>query len=63
MIYDISDTGARLTVADEQQIPDNFILLLSRDGGARRICKTAWRSGFNVGIKFVPNSISAKLDC
>ena len=63
MIYDISETGARLTVAGEEQVPDNFTLLLSRNGGTRRICQTTWRSGFNVGIKFLRNSTSVTLEC
>jgi hypothetical protein len=63
MIYDISEIGARLTVADEEPIPDNFTLLLSRDGSARRICQTTSRSGFNIGIKFLRNPPLVKSNC
>lgn len=63
LVYDISESGAKLTVAGEEQVPDNFTLLLSCDGGIRRICQVAWRSGFNIGIKFLRNPPLVELDC
>lgn len=63
MIYDISATGARLTVAGDQQVPDNFNLFLARDRSTQRRCQTAWRSGLNVGVKFLRDPSSVKLDC
>ena len=63
MVYDVSETGARLTLADDEQVPDSLVLLLSRNGSARRHCQIVWRSGINVGIKFVPENDAIKLDC
>ncbi len=53
MIWNISSTGAKLTVGDDEVIPDEFNLLLARDGAARRRCRVIWRKGFYAGVKFV----------
>ena len=37
-IADISETGARIQLEDERELPDRFILLLTRNGDARRHC-------------------------
>ena len=63
MIYDISKTGAKLTLAGDEQVPDSFVLLLSRDGSVRRHCQIVWRSGINIGIKFIRQNNAVKLDC
>jgi len=55
MISDMSSTGAKLTIGDDAPIPDEFHLLLSRDGNARRRCRVIWRKGFYAGVKFLPD--------
>jgi hypothetical protein len=52
MITDISHEGARL-FADTVEVPDQFHLLISGDGGARRECRVVWRLGGEVGVSFV----------
>jgi PilZ domain len=52
-IYDISNTGVRITLATEEEIPAEFTLLLTADGRARRRCSVIWRDGFNVGAEFI----------
>src|SRR3974377_1717490 len=47
IIWDISDSGARLTVADDQQVPDEFTLLL------RRRCRGVRRYDGQVGVVFM----------
>jgi hypothetical protein len=47
IIWDISDSGARLTVADDQQAPDEFTLLL------RRRCRVVRRYDGRVGVVFM----------
>ena len=47
IIWDISDSGARLTVADDQQVPDEFTLLL------RRRCRVVRRYDGQVGVQFM----------
>jgi hypothetical protein len=46
IIWDISANGARLTVADEQNIPDEFTLLL------RRRCRVVRRYEGQIGVQF-----------
>ena len=56
-IADISETGARIVLATECELPDRFVLLLTRAGEARRYCRLVWRDGLNVGVEFpVPHS-------
>jgi len=51
-ISDISETGARLNLASDVELPDTFLLLLTANGGARRHCRIVWRDGLVVGVKF-----------
>jgi hypothetical protein len=51
-IADISETGARIQLEDERELPDRFILLLTKSGGARRHCRMVWRNGLFVGVEF-----------
>lgn len=51
-IADISHNGARLTLASEVELPPDFVLLLTRNGGARRHCRLIWREGLTVGVAF-----------
>ena len=46
IIWDISASGAKLTVADEQSIPDEFTLLL------RRRCRVVRRYEGQIGVQF-----------
>jgi PilZ domain-containing protein len=51
-VRDISATGARLAVEMPAAVPNQFILLLSRDGRTRRACAVVWRSAEEVGVEF-----------
>ncbi len=51
-IADISESGARIVLANEQDLPDRFVLLLTAGGEARRICRVIWRDGLRVGVEF-----------
>jgi hypothetical protein len=53
-IADISETGARLLLESDSELPDRFLLLLSRNGDARRKCRVVWRNGLAIGVEF-PN--------
>jgi hypothetical protein len=53
-IADISETGARLVLEGDFDLPDRFVLLLTRTGEARRSCRLVWRDGLTVGVQF-PN--------
>jgi hypothetical protein len=51
-IADISEAGARLVLAGECELPERFILLLTRRGEARRLCRLIWRDGLSAGVAF-----------
>jgi hypothetical protein len=52
-VYDVSQAGAQLAIADATKIPDRFILALSSHGSARRNCRIVWRNAKTVGVRFV----------
>jgi hypothetical protein len=52
-VYDVSQAGAQLAIADATKIPDRFILALSSQGTARRNCRIVWRTAKTVGVRFV----------
>lgn len=51
-ISDISESGARLSLESDVELPAEFILLLTSNGRARRHCRVVWRDGLTVGVKF-----------
>jgi hypothetical protein len=53
MMLDVSATGARLRFDRTSELPDEFTLLLTKDGRVRRRCQIVWRNEDLVGIRFV----------
>jgi hypothetical protein len=53
MMLDVSATGARLRFNRTSELPNEFILLLTKDGRVRRRCQIVWRNEDIVGIRFV----------
>ena len=53
VVQDLSTSGAKLTVDDQNTLPDNLRLAFSRDARTGRNCEVVWRRGRTVGIKFV----------
>jgi hypothetical protein len=51
-ISDISETGARLVLENVSDLPDQFMLLLTPNGEARRRCRVVWRDGAAIGVAF-----------
>jgi hypothetical protein len=51
-ISDISETGARIMLESECELPERFILLLTPSGEARRHCRLVWRNGLSAGVEF-----------
>ena len=51
-IVDVSNTGARLQLEDDGELPEHFLLLLTKGGEARRRCNLIWRDGLVVGVRF-----------
>ena len=52
VLSDISEHGARIDIDETKPIPDNFTLMLSSNGSARRKCKVVWRKPRNIGVTF-----------
>jgi PilZ domain len=53
MIWDLSESGARLAAPRSKSLPNTFLLVFNRDGTARRGCRVAWRNDAQVGVQFV----------
>jgi hypothetical protein len=51
-IANMSDGGARLTVADPDSMPDSFIIVLKGEPTIWRRCVVVWRSATEIGISF-----------
>jgi methyl-accepting chemotaxis protein len=51
-IADISETGARLSLELDSEVPDTFVLLLTPKGNPRRHCRLIWRDGLTLGVEF-----------
>jgi hypothetical protein len=51
-ILDVSASGAKLQPRAPTEVPDDFILVLSKDAQVRRRCKIAWRSEAAIGVRF-----------
>ena len=53
MMMNISVSGAKLILQEPAEVPDCFVLVLSRKGGVRRQCEVTWRSEASIGVRFV----------
>jgi PilZ domain len=60
-LSDVSATGARIEVEGAEKLPDRFVLFLSNNGSARRICRVIWRKPHQIGVKF--ETRHAQADC
>ena len=52
-ISDISHSGARIALDHDEELPERFILLLTKTGGARRVCRVVWRTDLTYGVEFI----------
>jgi hypothetical protein len=55
LMQDVSAGGACLELKTPDALPDNFILVLSRDGQLRRQCSVVWRAKSTIGVEFIPD--------
>ena len=51
-LVDISESGAKLSVEEADQLPEKFSLRLSRYGQPRFDCRTVWRNANMIGVTF-----------
>lgn len=52
-VLNMSSTGAMIESPLASGVPNEFILLLSKDGKVRRQCKISWRTETAIGAQFV----------
>jgi hypothetical protein len=50
-LHNLTSTGACLTLASTDKVPDTFELTFDR-GRSRRPCRVKWRTGDRVGVSF-----------
>lgn len=54
VVWDISNGGARLSVARPlMNLPPRFLLQLDRDGRVQRKCEIVWTAASFVGVRFI----------
>ena len=53
VVEDLSDSGAKLSVEDNNTLPAKLRLAFSRDARTGHRCEVVWRRGKSVGVKFV----------
>jgi len=53
ILSDVSDRGARLTIAAPNDLPEEFTLLFAADGSRQRHCRVVWRSDAQIGVEFL----------
>ena len=53
VVEDLSSSGARVTVEDDNTLPAKLRLAFTRDARSGRPCEVVWRRGRTVGVKFV----------
>jgi hypothetical protein len=56
VLWDVSRTGARLSLMEPEKLPEKFLLLFSRNGFPGIGCRVVWRSGMQVGIEYLTTS-------
>ena len=54
-LVNVSEIGARLTISDVYDLPDNFALHLIRGSKPSRQCRVIWRRDHEVGVEFLSN--------
>ena len=52
VVQNMSATGARITIDDDNSLPAKLRLAFSRDARTGRACEVVWRRGKSVGVKF-----------
>ena len=52
VVLDVSVTGARLGLKPGTELPDQFVLILSKTGKVLRRCTVIWRKNNQVGVDF-----------
>ncbi len=55
----MSDTGAKLVFSNAVgKLPNQFVLLLAKDGRVARKCRLAWKGRDEIGVEFIARRVS-----
>jgi hypothetical protein len=60
-LIDISDSGAKVELEGNDDIPDIFSLWLSRHGHPRYSCRVVWSQKNKIGVTFSSDDVSAQI--
>jgi hypothetical protein len=52
-LVNVSEVGARLTISDVYDLPENFALYLTRESSSGRVCRIIWQRDHEVGVEFL----------
>src|SRR5262245_29959470 len=52
-VLDVSDEGARITLASPVRLPKIFHLVFTRQGTRRRRCRLVWRVDGEIGVNYL----------
>jgi hypothetical protein len=53
LVTNMSGEGACFLALEPSRFPDEFALLLQKNGSVLRLCRVIWRTGRLVGVWFV----------
>ncbi len=53
VVWDESESGARLIVDAPETVPDTFHIYMTLDFSSRRRCRVVWRASKQVGVEFL----------
>ena len=53
VVWDVSEEGVRISIDMPRSVPQEFFLVLSKDGKLRRRCKVVWRSAEQIGACYL----------
>jgi hypothetical protein len=56
----MSETGARMTLAKDTRLPDEFVLVLTADGRSQRRCRVVRRDHLEVSVRFLQEKPEVK---
>lgn len=59
-LVNVSEKGARLTISDVYDLPDNFKLHLTRGSNPGQRCRVIWQRGHEGGVEFLPKINAAQ---
>lgn len=56
VLWDVSETGARIAAPRSKTLPAVFNLQIANDGGSQRSCRVVWRNDRQLGVQFIQAS-------